>query len=168
MANSATMPGNQQSPVVVKIELECGECGSYRKLQEKAAYPKYERDHIPSKAALREAAVARYAPKEFDEDQFKCVANKTEARGITVAIPRASHRQHSPTCGSKNTKAQIASDAKTPESLAAARDRDLDAMQKHLDKDNPACAKAYAEAANKVKAHDNEKMIDDAIKECTS
>lgn len=132
----------------------------YTKLKEKRARePGYERDHIPSKAALRDAAINRYKPKVMSKDQVKCVAGKVEARGITVAIPRGCHRDFSPTCGLRNTEAQLAKDAKTPESLAAAVDRDLAAMPANLD---PACKAAYAEPAKKIKEHDNEKMIEKA------
>lgn len=163
VANSATSPGEGQAPQ--KVDLTCGECGSYTKLKEKRARePGYERDHIPSKAALRDSAINRYKPKVMSKDQVKCVAGKVEARGITVAIPRGCHREFSPTCGSRNTEAQLAKDAKTPESLAAAVDRDLAAMPANLD---PACKAAYAEAAKKIKEHDNEKMIEKAIDECT-
>lgn len=49
--------------------------------------------------------------------------------------------------------------------LAAAVDRDLAAMKVHLKGTD--CEEAYDEAADKVKAHDNEKMMDDVIDECT-
>jgi hypothetical protein len=163
-ANSGTVPGNQQAPLVA-VMLVCGECGTYRKLQEKRAAPDFERDHVPSKAALREAAVNRYKPKVLKEAQLKCVANRVEARGITVAIPKASHRNFSPTCGSRNTPQQLAGDAATPESLAAAVDRDLAEMQQHM-KGTP-CESAYDEAAKQIKAHDNEAMIKKALDECT-
>jgi uncharacterized Zn-binding protein involved in type VI secretion len=134
-SNAATAPGNQQAPTTV-VMLECGETGSYSKLQEKGAAPDYERDHIPAKATLREAAFkrAKDAGKSLDDDQRKCIAKRVEARGITVAIPKTSHRGFSPTCGShKNTSAVIKTDADSPESLKAAVDRDIKAMQNHLD-----------------------------------
>jgi hypothetical protein len=168
MANSATKANKQPD---LKVDLTCGECGSYTKLQEKRAKePGYERDHIPSKAALREAAFQRAKPKRLTETQKTCIANKVEARGITVAIPRSSHRNFSPTCGSRNTEAQLAKDAKSPESLKEAVDRDLKAMQKHLESKespDPACAAAYRAAAKQIREHDNEKMIKEAIDDCT-
>lgn len=164
-ANSATMPGNQQPPEPPDPPmLDCGECGSYSKLQKKRAKPTYERDHVPSKAALKAAAIQRALPKQLTDAEITCVGNKTEARGITIAIPRSAHRGFSPTCGSQNTKAQIQSDAAD---LPKARDRDLDAMQAHLDATDPECAAAYKEAAKKVKEHDNDGMIKKAIDECT-
>jgi len=169
-ANSGTMPGNQQPPTT-KIMLECGESGSYSKLQQKGAAPDYERDHVPSKAALRDSAFnrAKKAGKKLNGDQKDCIAKKVEARGITVAIPRSSHRNFSPTCGSRNTTTQLAQDAASPESLKAAVDRDTAAMQAHLDgPPKHDCADAYRAASAQIKAHDNEDMIKKAIKECTS
>lgn len=49
--------------------------------------------------------------------------------------------------------------------MAAAVDRDLAAMKAHLKGTD--CEAAYDDAAEKVKAHDNEKMMDDVIDECT-
>ncbi|HEX8615273.1 MAG TPA: hypothetical protein VF800_28650 [Telluria sp.] len=161
-ANSGTQ-ANIEPPI--KLALICGECDTYTELQKKKAKePGFERDHIPSKAALRDAAIQRYLPKILNKDQIKCVARKVEARGITVAIPRPCHRHFSPTCGANNTKKQLELDAASPESLAAAVDRDLAAMPQHLDF---ACREAYAQAAMRIKEHDNEDMIDKATKECT-
>lgn len=168
MANSGAV-ANTQAPQ--KPDLSCGECGSYSKLQEKRAKELgFERDHVPSKAALREAAFQRAKPKRLTKAQKTCIAGKVEARGITVAIPRSSHRNFSPTCGSKNNKAQLKQDAKNPKSLREAVERDLTAMQEHLrsrESPDPACGKAYAAAAKEIKEHDNESMIKQAIKECT-
>jgi hypothetical protein len=166
-AKQTLCAAHQQKPE--KKSLKCGECNSYSQLQKKKAKPKFERDHIPSKAALREAAVNRYKPKKLKKTQLKCVAGKVEARGITVAIPKGCHRGFSPTCGSRNTKARLANDAKNPPhppgGLDAARERDLKAMPSHL---SPACKKEYAKAAKKIRAHDNEGMIQKALEECTS
>ena len=126
---------------------------------------------MPSKASLRDAAYNRAAAANIplNDTQKKCIANRVEERGITVAIPKASHRNFSPTCGSGNTPARIASDAATPDSMKAAVERDTAAMQTHLDgPPKHACADAYRESAKKVKAHDNEGMMKKAIKDCIS
>jgi hypothetical protein len=145
--------------------LECGECGTYAELKEKAAKPvDMERDHIPSKASL--FARARKLAKPMSKKLFdSCVKPKIEARGMAVAIPRSAHRGFSPTCGSKNTKAQIAKDS-TPAGREKAVDRDTRKMQKHINEAHPECKEAYKKAAKKIKEHDNDKMIKNAIKEC--
>ena len=161
--NTACLSGFITDPVTGDvIVLECGECGSYSELQKKAAAPKYERDHVPSKASLLQAAKSRNP--NMTPDEIKCVKAKVTARGITIAIPKPSHRGYSPTCGSKNTSVQIKKDAKN---LAKARDRDLAAMMKHLKETDPECHKAYKKAARKVRKHDNNKMIRKAVTECT-
>ena len=163
----ATLPGVDQSESKAKkINLECGEVGTYSELNKKAAKPvDMERDHIPSKAALFERA--KQIKSDMTTDEFKCVKGKLEGRGMAIAIPRSAHRGFSPTCGSKNDDAQIRGDGKSPESMKAAAERDTKAMQEHMDKDHKECAKAYEEAAKKVKEHDTEKMCEEAIAECT-
>ena len=48
-------------------------------------------------------------------------------------------------------------------------ERDTAVMQKHRDgSPKHACADAYREATEKIKAHDNEAMIKKAIDDCTS
>lgn len=154
-----------------KKPLSCGECGTYTELKKKSAAPEYERDHIPSKAALREAAFNRADERgmgPFDKEEKECIARRVEAQGITVAIPWRAHRKHSPTCGSKNKKL-INGDAKDPESLCAAIKRDLADMQAYLKAANDpdrACAEEYAKAAEKIRKHPNEEMIDEALKKC--
>jgi uncharacterized Zn-binding protein involved in type VI secretion len=162
-ANSGTLPGNQQGPLVAKPSLDCGEVGTYSDLKKKKAAPKYERDHIPSKAALLQAAKDRNP--NMTSEEIKCVKSKLTARGMTIAIPKSAHRGFSPTCGGRNTQSQIESDAGN---LSEAVDRDINTMQNHLNQTDPKCAQAYKEAATKVKEHDTDKMIDSAIDECTS
>lgn len=170
--NTVNLGGAVGPPVApAVVMLECGECGSYTELKKKGAAPDYERDHVPSKAALRDSAYQRASKAgiKLDADQKKCIASRVEARGITVAIPRSSHRNFSPTCGSRNTPAQLATDSASPEKLKAAVERDVDAMQRHLDgKPKHECADAYREAAKEIRKHDNEGMIKKAIRDCTA
>jgi Domain of unknown function (DUF4150) len=164
--NTVDLGGEIQSPQVVM--LVCGECDRYSKLQQKRAQAQeegevdFERDHIPAKATLRERAFKLAG--RISEKQRNCIAAKVESRGIAVAIPKSAHRGFSPTCGNRN-KALMQDDASSADKLAAARDRDLVAMQAHLKGTD--CEAAYDEAAEKIKAHDNEKMLDDIIEECT-
>lgn len=162
MANSLTAAEGQAA--APKEMLKCGEVGSYSKLKEKAAAPDYERDHIPSKAALLQAAKNKRPGMTGEE--VACVKAKVTARGICIAIPKSAHRGFSPTCGGRNTPDQIKTDAGN---LSTAVKKDTDEMQKHLDskEDDPECAAAYKEAAKKVNEHDNDSMIQKAIDECT-
>jgi len=166
----ATMGGTKQADSSAdeeKENLECGEVGTYSELNKKAAKPvDMERDHIPSKAALFQRA--KNMKKNMKPAQIECVEGKLEAQGMTVAIPRSAHRGFSPTCGSKNTPAQIAKDGKDAASMKAATERDTAAMQEHMHDAHKECEKAYKKAVEKIKEHDTEKMISNAIKECCS
>ncbi len=146
----ATMGGTKQadSDASAKENLECGECGTYSDLKKKAAKPvDMERDHVPSKASL--FARAQQIKGDMDPDQLACVAGKVEARGMAVAIPRSDHRTFSPTCGSKNTTAQIQADGKSKNAMSNAVDRDTAAMQKNIGAD---CAKAYKKRRRRSKS----------------
>ncbi|MFO1224546.1 MAG: DUF4150 domain-containing protein [Burkholderiaceae bacterium] len=166
--NTADLSGEVQEGVVT-VMLVCGECDSYSKLQKKRAQAQnegeqdFERDHIPAKATLRERAFKKAGPGITDSER-DCIAGKVESRGIAVAIPKSAHRGFSPTCGNRN-KALIAHDSASKENMVAAVDRDLAAMKAHLKGTD--CESAYDDAANKIKEHDNEKMMDQVIDECT-
>ncbi len=57
--NTADLMGAVGAPVVVvggKDELDCGEYSAYGEQKKKTGHGKYDRDHIPSKAALKERA----------------------------------------------------------------------------------------------------------------
>jgi hypothetical protein len=165
----ATMGGVSQADKDVQEDnenLECGEVGTYSELNKKGAKPvSMERDHIPSKASLF-ARASKLAPN-MSSAETACVEGKLEARGMAVAIPRTAHRGFSPTCGSRNNEARINGDASSKANMDAAKERDTKAMQDHIDDAHPDCSKAYAAATKKIKEHNTEKMIKDAIKECT-
>jgi len=159
-ANSATLPGNQQAPKPPLPMHECGQVDSYSKLKRTGrAKPDYERDHVPSKAAL--FARAKSTPPKMGAEQTKRVKKCVEARGIAIAIPKPSHRGFSPTCGSKNNATQIAGDASD---LNKAKDRDLTAMKEHLKGTD--CEAAYKEAAKEVEEFDHEAMIKKCKNDC--
>jgi len=163
--NTVNLSGNDEPGKAKKPKLECGEVGTYGSLQKKQAAPEFERDHIPSVAALVERA--EQIEEGMNTNQVKCVKNKVKRRGMAVAIPKRAHREFSPTCGGKNTKDQIEADGAGKEGMAKACDRDTSEMQRHLNEENPECAEAYRNAANQIKEHDHEGMVRKAIKECT-
>jgi len=157
--NTVSLGGAVHPPVPLPMH-ECGQVGSYSKLKrEGKAKPDFERDHVPSKAAL--FAKAKKMRPKMDPDQAKRVKKCVEARGIAIVIPKSSHRNFSPTCGPKNNATQISSDA---DNLNKARDRDLEAMEEHLEK--KACQSDYKKAAAKVKKFDHLAMIKKCRKDC--
>lgn len=167
--NAATLPGEQQAPKPPNPMHECGESGGYGPLKRKGrARPvgekknTFERDHVPSKAAITKKALKG---RQLTPVQKSCVKNRCRDRAMAIVIPAQTHRQHSRTCGNKN-KALSTTDAND---LDKARDKDIETIQKALDgppKDD--CADAYRKAAEEVKKHDIQNMIDQIIKDCTT
>lgn len=161
-SNSATSGGNKQAPTA-KPWLKCGEVGTYAELNKKRAKPKFERDHVPSHAAMNKAAQSSPRMRNASKAVRKCVKAYVKDKALTVAIPKSVHRGFSRTCGSRNTATQISSDSKD---LGGAAKKDLDRIQAHLDSKESPCAKAYSEAAKQVKEQDHKKLINDAIDKC--
>ncbi len=156
---------NKQAPTT-KPWLKCGEVGSYSKLNKKRAAPKFERDHVPSHAAMNHAAQNSPDMKGVSKAVRKCVKNRLKDRALTIAIPKSLHRSTSRTCGSRNTQAQIKTDSGN---LNSAANKDLARIQKKLDgPPKAACADAYRAAAKEVRAQDHDKLIKDTIDECLS
>ena len=159
-------PGGNTQPPTIKPWLKCGEVGTYAQLNKKRAKPKFERDHVPSHAAMLKAATSSPAGRAMSKAQKACVKRKIRDRALTIAIPKGIHRGFSRTCGSsRNTPAQIKADAAD---LDSAANKDLQRIQKKLDgPPKSACADAYREAAREVRQQDHKGLIRKAIKECT-
>src|ERR1700730_7175494 len=89
-------------------KLECAELSHYGTLQDKEG-KKYQRDHVPSYAALLLAAknLAKNQGKRLTKNRKKCI--KKGAAAITVPIPW--HRKISRTYGGRKQKAQIKKDS---------------------------------------------------------
>ena len=141
----ATLPGNLQPsapPAVGAAELECGEVGTYGDQKKRTGKGKYHRDHIPSKAALKERA-RELNGGDISSAQAKAIENLA----VSVVIPASAHRKVSPTYGGRN-KGKISGDAG---GLQKAAQRDTEEMKKELDEHaDDECVKAYKEAADKI------------------
>jgi hypothetical protein len=162
MANSGKPGGNKQPPAA-KPWLKCGEVGTYAQLNKKRAKPKFERDHVPSHAAMNKAAQGSRRLVGASKAVRKCVKAYVKDKALTIAIPKGVHRGFSRTCGHRNNASQISGDSKD---LDAAVDKDLASIQTHLDGKESPCANAYSEAAKEVKKQDHKKLINDAIDKC--
>lgn len=162
--NAATMAGLAQAiglkgDELNPEELDCGEVGEYGEQKKRSGKNAYDRDHIPSKAALKEAAVKLNGGAKLTTAQTKAVENLA----ISVVIPKAAHKDVSPTFTWKNQPELIKSDAKN---LQKAAQRDTAAMRKGLDKyADEDCVEAYKAAADKIDAIDN-KTYDAFLKDC--
>ncbi len=166
--------------VVGKKKLDCGEDGSYGDLKKKTGDNKFDRDHIPSKAALQKAADDLIARSGIVVDRAARAIlfgdNGTISKaGQTIVTPKSDHQMHSRTNGSdRNTPQQISDDAKD---LQKAAEKDTKAMEDAIeDEENdnkemdPECLEKYKKAAEKIrqKTHaeyleDLKKLIKDAI-----
>jgi len=166
--------GTNTTTVKGKPKMNCGEDGNYGDLLNKTGANKFDRDHIPSKAALQQAAMDILDTNPELGDQVLTNPNRMKAlfgdkaaiskAGQAVAIPKQDHRDHSPTYGKRNSQKQIQKDA---ENLQEAAKRDTKAMRDADSKEmDPDCFKKYKEAADKIdkKTHaEYEKELTDII-----
>ena len=130
-----------------KAKLKCGEGGNYKDLKTKTGDGKFDRDHIPSKSALKERAEQLNKGRELNPQQKKAI----DDWGNTIAIPRQAHQDISPTYGGRSNPAADAKD------LAGSAQRDVDAMLKKIDEYDAdgGCKKAYKKASKKITSMKN-------------
>jgi hypothetical protein len=141
-AKKADVAGNKGGHGKKKAKMKCGEGGKYGDLKKKTGEGKYDRDHIPSKAALLEKAKELNKGVDLNPDQIKKITNW----GNSIAIPRKAHQDISPTYGGRNTPAADAKD------LAGSAKRDVDTMLEKIDEYDAdgGCKKAYKKASKKI------------------
>lgn len=138
---------NDGSKSAGKKKLKCGEYGRYGDLKKKTGEGKFDRDHIPSKAALKaRAADLKGAPLT------KAEASAIDKAADAVAIPRQAHIDISPTYG--QSPAEAARDARD---LAGSARRDVESMLGKIDEYDAdgGCKKAYQKAAKRVLKKNN-------------
>ena len=157
-----------------KKKLDCGEVGSYGDMLKKTGNNKFDRDHVPSKAALQKAAMDL-----IDDLGITLKPGQTAAlfgdkgliskAGTTVIIPKPDHAAHSDTYGARNTPAKISQDAAD---LQKAAKKDTAAIRTARGKVmDPECMDKYDEVAEEInkKTHDEyldemEKLIRETMK----
>ncbi|WP_255987374.1 hypothetical protein [Chitinolyticbacter albus] len=148
--------GNKTKP---KKKMKCGEYGKYGDLKKKTGDGKFDRDHIPSKAALKARAEALKGDT-LTKAEKTAIDNAADA----IAIPRQAHIDISPTYG--QTAANAAKDAGD---LAGSARRDVEAMLGKIDEYDAdgGCKKAYQKAAKRVLKKNNaefDKWLADVMK----
>lgn len=123
-------------------KLKCGDYGKYGELKKKNGDGKFDRDHIPSKAALKARAEGLKGEK-----LTKAEAKAIDSWGNSIAVPRQAHIDISPTYGQNSASA-----IKDAKDLAGSARRDVDAMLKKIDEYDAdgGCKKAYKKAAKRV------------------
>lgn len=172
IANQASKPEEEATPatktdtttIVGKGTMNCGDNGKYGDMLNKTGDGKLDRDHVPSKAALQEAA------RQLIEDLKIGLTKAQEAalfgdkgliskQGQTIAIPKKDHQQHSETYGRRNNPDKIDKDAGD---LQKAAERDTktieDAEGKEMDEE---CAKKYKKAAEEIRKKTHEEYMQD-------
>jgi Domain of unknown function (DUF4150) len=148
--NENTVDAAGVLPIIVataldEVHMKCGELNQYgEQKKDTSAQGERHRDHVPSKAALKEQAKKIY-PGEVTTEMLKAI----EDRALSIVIPANVHRK-SETWGQRLSAAQ-----KDTEDLQGAADRNLKTIE-DLDMLDPECKKAYEAAAEKVRAITNE------------
>ncbi len=142
-----------------KKKMKCGESGSYGDLKKKTGDGKFDRDHIPSKAALKERA-AELKGEPLSAAEKRAIDNGADA----IAIPRQAHIDHSPTHGQS-----IAEAAKDAKDLAGSAARDIAAMLDKIDEYDAdgGCKDAYKKASDAILKKSN-KDYDDWLEKLIS
>ena len=162
--NENTIDAAGVLPLVVMValddvEMKCGELNQYGEQKKVSGENKRDRDHIPSKAALKAKAEQMTGGELSD-----CVTSKIDKGALAIVIPKAAHQNASPTYG--QSPASASADAGDLQKAAA---RDTKAMEKNLGTYDKGCVKAYKKAARKIRKITNrqyENWIDKIIADC--
>lgn len=161
------VPKTDTTTVVGNKKLDCGEDGSYGDMQKKTGDNKFDRDHVPSKAALQEAAeelIERIRIPLTDAQRAALFGDNglISKAGQTIIIPKRDHIDHSRTYGGRNTPDKISEDSKD---LQEAAEKDTDSIEnaegKEMDAD---CLEKYKSAAEKIKKKTHAEYLEDFIK----
>jgi hypothetical protein len=164
-------PTTNTTTIVGTKTLNCGDNGSYEDLNKKSGENKFDRDHIPSKAALKAAAqkILDTTPalaEKMNQARLESLFGKGGSHGTiankgqTVAIPKKDHKNHSPTNGSgegKNTPKQIDKDS---DELQKASEKDTKAMEEADGKEmDDECFDKYKKAAKEIRKKTHKEYI---------
>jgi uncharacterized Zn-binding protein involved in type VI secretion len=148
---SGTGKGKDGVKVKGKKKLKCGEYGKYGDLKKKTGDGKFDRDHIPSKAALKKRATSLLGKdRRLSPARQKAI----EDWGDSIAIPRQAHIDISPTYGARNLELA----PRDAQDLSGAARRDVETMLKQIDEYDAdgGCKKAYQKAAKRILRMSNE------------
>jgi uncharacterized Zn-binding protein involved in type VI secretion len=139
--------GTAGGNIRLKPKMALGEIDEYGKLKSKTGDGLFDRDHQPSKGALKDRA------EQLKGDYLTpAEARRIENQAQAVAIPKDVHSA-GPTYGGKNTPALRSSDASD---LARAARRDADAMVANGRRLDPNNLPTYENAAGRMTTMTNE------------
>lgn len=152
------------------VKMKCGELGQYgEQKKDTSAKGKRDRDHVPSKGALKAKAeeIKNKGLKRGDPNWVSLSACERQAidnGALAIVIPKAAHQEVSETYG------QTAEDAqKDAKNLQGAAKRDTKAIEKELEDYDEDCVAAYKKAAAKVRKITNRQYtawLKKAMAEC--
>lgn len=164
--NENTIDAAGTMPIVVnvalvRVKMACGELGQYGAQKRVRKGGRRARDHVPSKAALKERA-KKLKKRRLNACERKMIDNNA----FTIVIPTGVHRRVSRTYAQKATLAK----ADANDLQQAAKD-DTRKIKKHLKGKSDSCYKAYAAAAMRITAitnRDYDRWLKRIIKNCRS
>jgi hypothetical protein len=166
-ASSNSTPATGTTTIVGSGDMKCGENGKYGDLLNKTADGKLDRDHVPSKAALKRAAEKIIADNDIEltPSQMKALFGTKYSPGLiaeegeAIAIPKSVHQQHSDTYGGRNKPAKIETDSKE---LQEAAKKDTKKIEESEGKDmDDECLEKYKKAAEKIRKKTHDEYIKD-------
>jgi hypothetical protein len=121
-----------------------------------------EKDHTPSAAALRKAAMREMEPligKSLTIGQAKKIASAVANKAPTIAIPKEAHAAGN-TYKGKNNPTRIESDSRD---LNGAAKRDTEKVSDAMADQKNGCSDAYEKAAKQITSMDWNKVVKDTI-----
>jgi hypothetical protein len=156
--------GASTTTIVGTKKMNCGDDGNYGDMLKKDGDGKLDRDHVPSKKALQEAA--KDIIQSLDLDLTKVQLDKLfgdkgliSKQGQTIATPKKDHQQHSRTYGKRNNPDKVAGDSKDLQKAAENDTKDIeDAEGKEMDDE---CFKKYQKAAEKIRKKTHAEYVKD-------
>ena len=161
--------GEDGAKVEGKNELKCGDSGAYRDLLKQPGGNKFDRDHVPSKAALKRIAdeiLEAEGVELTDKERVTLFGNKKNPglianEGESIAIDKSDHREASRTYGYRNTEERVIEDAKDAQ---AAAKKDTKAILEDATRWGEKCREKYERWAENVVQKTHAEYVRDIAK----
>ncbi|NDV73507.1 hypothetical protein [Burkholderia cenocepacia] len=152
-----------------KDNLKCGDSGTYGDLLKQSGGNKFDRDHVPSKAALKQTAadlIDEMGIVLTDAQRKTLFGTKTSPgliakEGEASAIDKLDHSGVSRTYGNRNSETQIADDAKD---LQKAAGKDTKEIMDNATQWGEKCREKYEKWAEKILKKTHEEYRNDLLK----
>ena len=158
-------PTTGTTTIVGTKKMNCGDNGNYEDMLKKNGENKLDRDHVPSKAALKEAAlnIIKDMGVQLTPDQVAALFGKGSnpgaiaGKGKTIAIPKKDHQQHSRTYAGRNNPDKVKGDSKDLQQAAKDDTKTIeDAEGKEMDDE---CLGKYKKAAEAIRKKTHKEYV---------